>query len=84
MKWKKHMVSRFRISKSKLRYALPQHRGKWASLGSLNRATFAGSAVLGGYISDAYGYRLGFAVTGCFCMCGVLVYSPMWCLVRHP
>ncbi|CAK9002656.1 Uncharacterized protein SCF082_LOCUS7431 [Durusdinium trenchii] len=67
-----------------MEYALPQHRGKWASLGSLNRATFAGSAVLGGYISDAYGYRLGFAVTGCFCMCGVLVYSPMWCLVRHP
>ena len=38
-----------------MEYALPQHRGKWASLGSLSRVTYAGSAVLGGYISDAYG-----------------------------
>lgn len=66
-----------------MEYALPQHRGKWASLGSLNRATFAGSAVVGGVLTDEYSFRVAFAVTGCILMCALVIYSPMLLIVRH-
>ena len=66
-----------------MEYALPQHRGKWASVGSLNRATFAGSALVGGLLTDEYSYRLAFTVTGCILVCALVIYSPMLLIVRH-
>eukprot|EP00435_Cladocopium_sp_Y103_P058534 s1828_g20.t1 len=66
-----------------MEYALPQHRGKWASVGSLNRATFAGSAVVGGVLTDEYSFRVAFAVTGCILVCALVIYSPMLLIVRH-
>lgn len=66
-----------------MEYALPQHRGKWASVGSLNRATFAGSALVGGLLTDEYSFRLAFTVTGCILVCGLVIYSPILLIVRH-
>ncbi|OLQ13160.1 hypothetical protein AK812_SmicGene2872 [Symbiodinium microadriaticum] len=45
-------------------YALPKHRGRWAAVSSLNRATWAGSAAVGGVLVDQLGFRASFAVTG--------------------
>lgn len=66
-----------------MEYALPQHRGRWASLNSLNRATFAGSALLGGLLTDEYSFRTAFTVTSCILFVAVVVYSPMLLIVRH-
>ena len=42
-----------------------EDRGKWNSLESLMSASWSGSAVLGGFLSDFRGYRFCFLVTGC-------------------
>lgn len=43
----------------------PQHRGKWTSVASLSRTTWSGSAFIGGFLSDAHGYRYAFFITAC-------------------
>ncbi|CAJ1458133.1 unnamed protein product [Effrenium voratum] len=66
-----------------MEYALPRLRGRWAALGSLNRASFAGSAVMGGVLTDSLGYRGAFSVTGCILSFATLLYSPLLVIVRH-
>ena len=55
------------ISRSVLMDTVPEEkRGRWNSLESLQNASWAGSAVVGGYIADRYGYGTTFLVTaGC-------------------
>ncbi|CAE7205242.1 unnamed protein product [Symbiodinium sp. CCMP2592] len=64
-------------------YALPKHRGRWAAVSSLNRATWAGSAAVGGVLVDQLGFRASFAVTGCIMLVAAAIYSPMLGLARH-
>lgn len=40
-----------------------KHRAKWGSIQSLTRATWSGSAFIGGIFSDKYDYRVAFTVT---------------------
>merc|ERR1711988_1982131 len=41
-----------------------QERGGWNAVDSITRFGWSGSAVVGGFIIDAYGYSLAFLVTG--------------------
>eukprot|EP00930_Biecheleria_cincta_P002615 TRINITY_DN10361_c0_g1_i1.p1 TRINITY_DN10361_c0_g1~~TRINITY_DN10361_c0_g1_i1.p1 ORF type:complete len:453 (+),score=49.84 TRINITY_DN10361_c0_g1_i1:69-1427(+) len=42
-----------------------QHRGKWTAVESLKQVGWSGTAALGGWISDTYGYRQVFLATAC-------------------
>ena len=42
----------------------PEHRGKFFHLLSIKPLTFGASAMVGGYLIDAYGYRVAMATTG--------------------
>lgn len=51
-----------------------QHRGKWASIASLRRLSWSGSAFVGGLLSDSHDYRFAFFVTACVhCFSGLPV-----------
>jgi MFS family permease len=53
-------------------------RAKWNIFNSLSNASLASSAVVGGYIADAYGYRTGFLVTGVFHLTAFATMLPLW------
>lgn len=76
------MNSTLALSKSVLNDYVPKrHRAKWASLESVNTSTWAGSAALGGLLSDRIGYRHTFLVTAALQAVGVLLYTPLASLV---
>ena len=49
-----------------------QQRGRWQGLESINAATWAGSAVVGGILIDHYGYVVGIFVTTAYMLCSML------------
>lgn len=53
------------IQKTLMELVPEKHRGKWASLSSLIRMTWSGSAFLGGWLSDRHDYRFAFFITAC-------------------
>jgi len=70
------------LSKSVMADYVPKkHRAKWASLESVNTTSWAGSALLGGLLSDAFGYRHTFLITASLQALGVLMYGPLVPLV---
>ena len=76
------MNSPLALSKSVLNDYVPKkHRAKWASLESVNSSTWAGSACLGGFLSDAIGYRHTFLVTAALQTVALLLYTPLVCIV---
>lgn len=54
-----------------------EDRGKWNALESIMSASWSGSAVLGGFLSDWRGYRFCFLVTACVyaAACGVFAVA---------
>jgi MFS family permease len=72
------------LSKSVLNDYVPRrHRAKWSSLESINTSSWAGSAVLGGYLSDMLGYRRVFLITAAMQALGLILYTPLVALVAH-
>ena len=72
------------LSKSVLNDYVPKrHRAKWASLESINTSTWAGSAMIGGLVSDAIGYRRTFLITATIALVTVLMYAPLCALVAR-
>ncbi|GMF17894.1 unnamed protein product [Phytophthora lilii] len=59
------------------------HRARWNSLEGLTVASWAGSAVLGGIIVDAYGYRLCFVAAALVYICGLTLETMLIPLTRH-
>ena len=52
-----------------------RHRAKWASLESLNTSTWSGSAVIGGFLADRFGYRHVFLITAALQDLALLLYN---------
>ncbi|KAE8883203.1 hypothetical protein PF005_g9512 [Phytophthora fragariae] len=59
------------------------HRARWNSLEGLTVASWAGSAVLGGIIVDAYGYRICFIAAALVYICGLALETMLIPLTRH-
>ena len=51
-----------------------QERGGWNAVDSITRFGWSGSAVVGGFIIDAYGYSLAFLVTGAMLATAALLW----------
>ena len=93
--WKNHWVvlpiyiirtatinSIFPLNKSiQMDYATKATRARWTSMGSLSKVSWSGSAVLGGYLIDAYGFQAAFALTAGLQFAGWLVRLPLLWLV---
>ena len=61
------------LTKSILMDFVPKHqRGRWQSLESVNMATWSGSAVLGGYLIDEYGFAGIFCATAVMQACAMI------------
>lgn len=60
-----------------------EYRARWNSLEGLSMFSWAGSAVLGGFIVDAYGYRTCFFAATAVYTCGVLLEILLIPLTRH-
>ncbi|KAG7399857.1 hypothetical protein PHYBOEH_007718 [Phytophthora boehmeriae] len=59
------------------------HRARWNSLTGLTAASWAGSAVLGGFIVESYGYRLCFLAAALVYICGLTIETVLIPLTRH-
>ncbi|KAG7391183.1 hypothetical protein PHYPSEUDO_005544 [Phytophthora pseudosyringae] len=59
------------------------HRARWSSLEGLTLASWSGSAVLGGIIVDAYGYRLCFVAAALAHICGLALETMLIPLTRN-
>ena len=71
------------LSKSVLNDYVPKaHRAKWAATESINTSTWAGSAALGGLLSDHIGYRHTFLITAGLQTLGMLLYVPLAMIVE--
>ncbi|KEG12639.1 hypothetical protein DQ04_01561060 [Trypanosoma grayi] len=53
-----------------------ESRAKWSAFESFSSFTWAGSAVVGGYIAEAKGYQFAFLVTAIFHYVGILALVP--------
>eukprot|EP00919_Chromeraceae_sp_WS-2016_P058396 GHVR01138867.1.p1 GENE.GHVR01138867.1~~GHVR01138867.1.p1 ORF type:complete len:152 (+),score=16.54 GHVR01138867.1:138-593(+) len=63
-------------------YTSCRNRGKWLALETLSSSTWSGSAVLGGWLSDSYGYTRSFYLTAMVYSVALLVYAPLIFIVR--
>jgi len=73
------MNCNYPIRKSMLMNFVPKKtRGRWNSIDSITRFGWSGSALLGGYLADSYGYGFSFLVTAAIQFMGV---SMWWLLV---
>ncbi|RLN98068.1 hypothetical protein BBJ28_00008477 [Nothophytophthora sp. Chile5] len=59
------------------------HRARWNSLEGLTAASWTGSAVLGGFIVEAHGYRVCFVVAVLVYACGLALEMALIPLTRH-
>jgi len=55
----------------------PDQKGRWAALSSVRSMTFGGSALLGGILSDSYGYTFSFHVTVLTLLGSTLLFLPV-------
>lgn len=58
--------------------SLKEHRARWTAMESFSSFTWAGSATLGGYLSDMHGYRFTFLITVVFHYVGCMCLIPAW------
>eukprot|EP00471_Norrisiella_sphaerica_P009172 CAMPEP_0184495906 /NCGR_PEP_ID=MMETSP0113_2-20130426/32648_1 /TAXON_ID=91329 /ORGANISM="Norrisiella sphaerica, Strain BC52" /LENGTH=556 /DNA_ID=CAMNT_0026882315 /DNA_START=90 /DNA_END=1760 /DNA_ORIENTATION=+ len=73
------MNCNYPIRKSILMNFVPKRlRGRWNSIDSVTRFGWSGSALLGGYLADTYGYGFSFLVTAAVQFCAA---STWWLLV---
>ena len=64
-------------------YTPRKSRGRWNALEAVNRATWAGSASLGGYLIYHGSWELAYAASAGFTGAAVVVLSPLIFLVRQ-
>ena len=57
-------------------YSNKESRAKWSAMESFSNFSWAGSAVIGGVIADAYGYHGTFLVTTCLHYLATLAIIP--------
>ena len=62
-------------------YVSKKHRAKWAALDSINTSSWAGSAMLGGFLADRLGYRKVFLITAGLGLLANSLYLPLAWLV---
>jgi predicted MFS family arabinose efflux permease len=55
----------------------PDQKGRWAALSSVRSMTFGGSALIGGFLSDSYGYTFSFHVTVVSLLASTLLFLPV-------
>lgn len=58
-------------------YTPKKQRGRWKALGSVENASWSGSAAVGGILIDHFQYGPTFVITGLFQACVL----PLWCLL---
>jgi len=56
-------------------------RGRWNAAESISSMSWSGSAVIGGYLMDAYDYRQTFVITACIYLVAALMRIPLFFLV---
>ncbi|CAE7408382.1 unnamed protein product [Symbiodinium natans] len=70
------------IDKSILMDFVPSsERGRWNAAESISSMSWSGSAVLGGYLMDAYDYRQTFVITGFIYAVAALMRLPLFLMV---
>jgi len=55
----------------------PEHRSRWTALQSLSRATWSGSAFMGGWLADSHSYRFTFLITAWLYTWGCGMWVPV-------
>ena len=71
------------LTKSVLNDYVPKKsRGRWNSLESINSFSWSGSAMLGGFLIDSYGYRTTFMITASLQFVSMLCLTPLLLLVQ--
>lgn len=65
-------------------YIRKEHRAKWSAMESVSSFTWCGSAVIGGYLVDAHGYRFSFVITAVLHSVATLALLPAALVVRDP
>lgn len=63
-------------------YAPKKIRGRWNALDSVKSVGWSGSAILGGYLVDMYGYRSTFMLTACAALIGTALKLPLLWIVE--
>ena len=64
--------------------AVPKNqRARWNSLESITRMTWSGSAFLGGFLTDRFGFRVCFLITAIVYSCATLPLLLLVPLVRR-
>lgn len=58
-------------------YTPKAQRGRWKALGSVTVMGWSGSAAVGGWLIDTFGYGATFIITGCF----QATVIPLWCML---
>lgn len=58
-----------------------KYRGRWASIQTISRASWAGSAFLGGWLADTHDYRYTFLITAIIYSISAVVYSSLLFIV---
>lgn len=67
----------FGITRSLIMDAVPKEsRAKWSAFESITSFSWAGSAMVGGYVADAHGYQVSFTVTAVFHLAAGLLLVP--------
>ncbi|CAE7405017.1 unnamed protein product [Symbiodinium pilosum] len=56
-------------------------RGRWNAAESISSMSWSGSAVLGGYLMDAFDYRMTFVITACIYAVSALMRLPLFFIV---
>jgi MFS family permease len=62
-------------------YVSKKHRAKWNSLESINIFSWSGSAALGGWLVDTYGYQATFLVTAALQATAAMMLTPLLAMV---
>jgi MFS family permease len=65
------------ISAIMINHVNESDRGKWASMEIVTTAGWCGSAVIGGWICDQYGYGMSFIITMILQSIGTLILTPI-------
>lgn len=55
----------------------PEHRGRWNAVESVQSAGWSGTALIGGFLADRWGYGGAFIITFMFHTAGIIILSPL-------
>ena len=63
-------------------YAPKKTRGRWNALDSVRAVGWSGSAAVGGFLVDKYGYQRSFIITACATAVGLSMRTPLLFIVQ--